>query len=306
VEKLARATIHGRWIVVSLWLLLTVAGAMAAGKLADRWFEQFSIPGYSAYEANQRTLETFGTGRQYPMVAVFQVETGGPSHLIQLVTLSPFNHVGIVSAAESPPVVYEALGTVRTTTLGRFIDRRGSLAHRYRVMRLRTPLSPARSDALLGEARRHLGRRYDVSLSWSDEELNCSEYAWKVYARGAGVELSRPRPVGDHPVALLLPRDGAAEILEEKGQRLAARVVRAIDPEQPFVSPADLSRSDALEIVWTNLPFESTHHRPVVTLIAWGVALLALVAARRRARGLAVAAKEHPALAWRGARRGRG
>ena len=49
---------------------------MAAGKLADRWFEQFSIPGYSAYEANQRTLETFGTGRQYPMVAVFHVENG--------------------------------------------------------------------------------------------------------------------------------------------------------------------------------------------------------------------------------------
>ena len=49
---------------------------MATGKLADRWFEQFSIPGYSAYEANQRTLETFGTGRQYPLVAVFQVKDG--------------------------------------------------------------------------------------------------------------------------------------------------------------------------------------------------------------------------------------
>ena len=76
METLARTTIRGRWVIVVLWLLLTVAGAMAAGKLADRWFEQFSIPGYSAYEANQRTLETFGTGRQYPMVAVFHVENG--------------------------------------------------------------------------------------------------------------------------------------------------------------------------------------------------------------------------------------
>jgi len=76
VESLARITIRGRWLVVVLWLLLTVAGAMAAGKLADRWFEQFSIPGYSAYEANQRTLKTFGTGRQYPLVAVFHVQSG--------------------------------------------------------------------------------------------------------------------------------------------------------------------------------------------------------------------------------------
>ena len=76
METLARATIRGRWLFVGLWLILTVAGVMATGKLADRWFEQFSIPGYSAYEANQRTLETFGTGRQYPLVAVFQVKDG--------------------------------------------------------------------------------------------------------------------------------------------------------------------------------------------------------------------------------------
>ena len=76
METLARPTIRGRWLFVVLWILLTVAGAVAAGKLADRWFEQFSIPGYSAYEANQRTLETFGTGRQYPLVAVFRSRTG--------------------------------------------------------------------------------------------------------------------------------------------------------------------------------------------------------------------------------------
>ena len=76
MEALARLTIRGRWVVVVLWLLLTVAGAIAAGKLADRWYQQFSIPGYSAYEANQRTLEQFGTGRQYPMVLVFSVEEG--------------------------------------------------------------------------------------------------------------------------------------------------------------------------------------------------------------------------------------
>ena len=80
METLARATIRGRWLFVVAWILLTVAGAMATGKLADRWFEQFSIPGYSAYEANQRTLEKFGTGRQYPLVVVFGVKDGDIRH----------------------------------------------------------------------------------------------------------------------------------------------------------------------------------------------------------------------------------
>ena len=44
METLARATIRGRWFFVAAWIVLTVAGAIAAGKLADRWFQQFSIP----------------------------------------------------------------------------------------------------------------------------------------------------------------------------------------------------------------------------------------------------------------------
>ncbi len=76
MDAFARLTIRGRWFFVAAWIVLTVAGAMATGKLADRWFEQFSIPGYSAYEANQRTLDTFGTGRQFPLVVVFSVKDG--------------------------------------------------------------------------------------------------------------------------------------------------------------------------------------------------------------------------------------
>src|SRR4029079_11190063 len=34
------------------------------------WLESFSIPGYSAYETNQRTLRTYGSGEQFPLVAV--------------------------------------------------------------------------------------------------------------------------------------------------------------------------------------------------------------------------------------------
>src|SRR5438876_11077184 len=40
-------------------------------RVSNRWFESFSIPGYSAYETNQKTVKTFGTGEQAPLVAVF-------------------------------------------------------------------------------------------------------------------------------------------------------------------------------------------------------------------------------------------
>src|SRR4051812_48791295 len=70
-ERLAHVVIRRRrWIVVG-WILLFLFGLFTTSRLADRWFESFSIPGYSAYEANQRTLHTFGSGEQAPLVVVF-------------------------------------------------------------------------------------------------------------------------------------------------------------------------------------------------------------------------------------------
>ncbi len=71
LERLARTVIRRRrWIVLG-WIALVLFGLFTTTKLADRWFESFSIPGYSAYEANQRTLKTFGSGENAPLVAVF-------------------------------------------------------------------------------------------------------------------------------------------------------------------------------------------------------------------------------------------
>ena len=57
--------------VVAIWVVLTIFGGFAAAKVSNRWFESFSIPGYSAYETNQKVLKTFGTGERAPFVAVF-------------------------------------------------------------------------------------------------------------------------------------------------------------------------------------------------------------------------------------------
>jgi RND superfamily putative drug exporter len=60
--------------VVGIWIVLTLFGGFSAGQVSKRWFQSFSIPGYSAYEANQRMLKQFGSGEAAPLVAVATVK----------------------------------------------------------------------------------------------------------------------------------------------------------------------------------------------------------------------------------------
>jgi putative drug exporter of the RND superfamily len=71
LARLAHVIMRRRKSVIAVWLVLTIFGAFSAQEVSKRWFQSFSIPGYSAYEANQRTLKTFGSGEQAPLVAVF-------------------------------------------------------------------------------------------------------------------------------------------------------------------------------------------------------------------------------------------
>ena len=71
LERLAHLIVRRRRFVIGFWIVLTIFGAYSAQRVSKRWLTQFSIPGYSAYEANQRMLHTFGNGENAPLVAVF-------------------------------------------------------------------------------------------------------------------------------------------------------------------------------------------------------------------------------------------
>src|SRR5438034_1356354 len=71
LARLAHLVHRRRGRVVGLWIVLTLFGVFATSRVSSRWFESFSIPGYSAYETNQKALHTFGTGEQAPQIAVF-------------------------------------------------------------------------------------------------------------------------------------------------------------------------------------------------------------------------------------------
>jgi putative drug exporter of the RND superfamily len=74
MERLADYVVHHRRIVIGVWILLTAFGAFSAGKVADRWLEDFSIPGASGYEANQRAVAKLGNGELFPRVIVLRGE----------------------------------------------------------------------------------------------------------------------------------------------------------------------------------------------------------------------------------------
>src|SRR5437764_13472394 len=71
LARLAHVVARHRWKVIGAWIVLTLFGAFAAGQVSKRWYQSFSIPGKSAYEANQRTLKAFGSGVRPPNVVVF-------------------------------------------------------------------------------------------------------------------------------------------------------------------------------------------------------------------------------------------
>ncbi|HEY2209361.1 MAG TPA: MMPL family transporter [Gaiellaceae bacterium] len=71
MARLAHVVSRHRRKVIFAWVALTLFGVFSASQVSKRWFQSFSIPGKSAYEANQRTLKTFGTGIRPPNVVVF-------------------------------------------------------------------------------------------------------------------------------------------------------------------------------------------------------------------------------------------
>jgi RND superfamily putative drug exporter len=76
MERLTHYVVHHRRIVIGVWILLSAFGMFSAGQVADRWLEDFSIPGASGYEANQRAVAKLGNGELFPYVVVLKSQEG--------------------------------------------------------------------------------------------------------------------------------------------------------------------------------------------------------------------------------------
>ena len=173
---------------------------------------------------------------------VFQVSQSAQSRAIQLATGSPYSHMGIVYLREGEPFVFEAVQPVKLTPLRDWIKRgKGGQFVAKRLRDSRTLLSPQVLQQMKSIGEEFSGRDYDVYFEWSDERMYCSELVWKIFKRGAGIEIGTLANLGDF--------DLSSPAVKEK---LQERFGDSVPLSEIVISPSSMFESPMLETVFSN------------------------------------------------------
>ncbi|MGW5047457.1 MMPL family transporter [Streptomyces griseoluteus] len=78
MAAIARWSIAHRWTVIVAWLVLALAGGVAAAQAGSRLSFTFELPGQPAYETNETIVRSFGSGGSNdPLIAVVRLPDGG-------------------------------------------------------------------------------------------------------------------------------------------------------------------------------------------------------------------------------------
>lgn len=161
---------------------------------------------------------------------LFQESNSRQCEAVKLATHSPLSHCGIYFTENGKGYVYEAINPVVKTPLEEWIDR--GIGSKFLVSRLKADkynLDSAAISKLKNEASLALGKPYDIYFSWSDEELYCSEYVWKVYKNALGLEICHLRKFKDFD----LTHPKVQEIITQ-------RYGKNVPMESDVVAPNDL------------------------------------------------------------------
>jgi uncharacterized protein YycO len=169
---------------------------------------------------------------------VFHTSTSAQSIAVQAATHSPYSHMGIVLIRDGRPVVLEAVQPVKYTALTTWLNR-GKGRH-YVVKRLKAPLAPSAIPRFDLEAKKYVGKPYDLTFGWSDDRIYCSELVWKLYKSAVGIELA--------PLATLGSFDLSAPAVKAK---LKERYGDNIPKNEPVIAPSAIFESALLTTVAT-------------------------------------------------------
>ena len=161
---------------------------------------------------------------------IFQTSQSSQSPLIQIGTRSHITHCGIVVIKDGKPFVLETLKTLVLTPLDKFIAR--GKDGKYWLKR-------SNRENIKIEYAHYLGKPYDLAFSFDNDIYYCSELVYDIYKNQLGIELCKPKQVGDY---LILGTDKLDKI-ENTMQR------RGITIEQYAVAPVDVFESEYLHSV---------------------------------------------------------
>ena len=173
---------------------------------------------------------------------IFQAEPSSQRQAIQLATHSPYSHCGIIFWQNARPYVFEAISTVGFTPLRAWIER--GIDRHYVLMRLKDHdrlLSAQLLRSMKGAALSFKGKSYDSLFQWSDARIYCSELVWKVYDRGASMQLTILKTLRDY------------DLNHEQVRKIAyERFGSDLPWDEKVVAPADIMESSWLEVVAEN------------------------------------------------------
>lgn len=156
---------------------------------------------------------------------IFQTSQSEQSPLLQIATRSKITHCGIIVMKNGKPYVLETLKTLVLTPLDKFIAR--GVDGKYWLKR-------SKKDNIKIKYKSYLGKPYDLAFKFENDKLYCSELIYDIYKNQLGIELCKPKKVGDY---LIIGTDKLPKI--EKAMKK-----RGITKEQYAVAPVDIFNSN--------------------------------------------------------------
>jgi hypothetical protein len=177
---------------------------------------------------------------------IFQTSRSAQSQAIALATHSVYTHMGIIFLQRGEPFVLEAVEPTRYTPLDQWVAR--AVGRRIVVKRLKdadTILTASTLSKMRALAAQLLGRRYDLQFRWDDTQLYCSELVYKLYERGAGVQIGR--------LQAARTLDLGSPAVQRKMRERFGGGNGAFNPEEPVITPQAMFEDGKLVTVFSGV-----------------------------------------------------
>lgn len=125
---------------------------------------------------------------------IFQISDSRQSNMIQMATMSPWSHCGIIVEKGKELYVLEASNVVKLTPLQQWIakGRYGGLHKVRRVFDKPVKVS----------YKKYLGKKYDLAFKMDNGKFYCSELVWVIYKEQFGTELCKPKQIRKYHISL--------------------------------------------------------------------------------------------------------
>lgn len=233
-KVICRTGNSGRRKVITLFLfvIVLIAVAMYVGK-------RYNKAGFKGFLSSEKAVVNVEQVDLCDGDLIFQTSLSGQSKAIQLATKSRYSHCGIIYQSDGKYYVYEAIATVRSTPLEKWIAR--GEGGKYVVKRLKNADDVLTADVLNNmrrTAKSFQGKSYDLAFEWSDKKMYCSELIWKIYQRATGLEIGKLEKLSDFDLSNPIVR---SKIEERYGENIPVN--------ETVISPKSVFESDLLRTV---------------------------------------------------------